>query len=123
MQQQAGTGASSLPIVVRLKPGTSAEKALKVILPAGLANQTIDQVIRHVMGLGEENGLKRDDLRIKGRIQDEMGNRPGYSINGKAVLGNEQLAPYLQEGATARDQTRYLEAEIVVAARQEGAYR
>ncbi|RMF56038.1 hypothetical protein D6745_00430, partial [Candidatus Woesearchaeota archaeon] len=77
-------------------------------------------IVAYAMQLGEEDGIRREGLRIQERIGVEMRNKYGISVNGQAVRGEEKLSDYLRD-ATSASGRNYLEAEIIVAARQEGA--
>jgi hypothetical protein len=109
------------PIVVKIRPGTAAEKSMRFVLPSQMRSSSIDQVVQYARGLKEEAGLTRESQRIQERIGIEMGDKYGLSINGQGVNGRESLADYLQN-QTSPGGITYEEAEIIVAARQEGAY-
>jgi len=118
----AKTTGNDLPVLVLLKPGTSAEKALTFKLPKNLDNSetSVDRVIEYGMTLREQDGIKREGLRIQERIRTERTGKYGISVNGKGSYGSEPLAPYLKTDKTPAGKD-YHKAEIIVAARQEGA--
>lgn len=107
-------------VIVKVKPGTAAEKSMKFRLPDNLADGSVDSIIKYAINLREEDGLKREDTRIQERVEIEMQNRYGISVNGQAVDGKASISELLKEAATAGG-IRYLEAEIIIASRQEGA--
>ena len=112
------------PVLVRVKPGTAAEKSMMFVLPSelGLNGLTIDKVVTYALHLREEDGVARDTLRIQERIHVEMKEKYGVIVNGIAIPGPANLVQYLQERLSPAGK-QYLEAEIIIAARQEGAYR
>lgn len=115
-----GTTDTGLPVLVRIRPGTAAEKSMRFLLPEDKAEEPVTSIVQYALGLKEEDGLNREFLRIQERIQKEMGKEYGVSINGQAISGNEKISTFLRK-ATSTAGKEYLEAEIIVAARQEGA--
>ncbi|MBI5148986.1 hypothetical protein HZA33_04875 [Candidatus Pacearchaeota archaeon] len=110
------------PVIVRLKPGTAAEKSMKFQLPKEKLGSSVEEIVTYALGLGEDDGIKREDLRIAERVKKEMAGKYGISINGEAVDGKKaRIRDYLQERASKETKFQYLEAQIIVAARQEGA--
>ncbi|MBU1198640.1 MAG: hypothetical protein KKF46_01735 [Nanoarchaeota archaeon] len=108
------------PVIVRVKPGTAAEKSLRFLLPDHMADMSIDKIVSHALELGEEDGFTREQLRYQDKIRIEMKDKYGISVNGQAIKGTEKITDYLRD-ATSTAGREYLEAEIIVAARQEGA--
>ena len=109
-----------IPTIVKIKPGTAAEKSIRFKLPNQLVNGSIDSVINHALGLAEEDGITKDELRYIERIKTEMRNKYGILVNNQAVDGKGKLSQYLRETESPGGR-RYFEAQIIVAARQEGA--
>ena len=109
-------------IVVFLKPGTAAEKSLKFLLPEEKTGKSvlIDSIIKYGLWLKEEDGITRYGLRIQERLRTEMTNKYGISVNGRSVSPDEPLAEHLKEKTTTAGR-KYLEAQVIVASRQEGA--
>lgn len=105
----------NLARVVRIKPGTSSEKSVKVILPEELYDASVDKVLGYVMG----EDLKRKDERIAERIKNEMKGQYGMTINASPAKGDEMIKGYFVQRETPNG-IQYLEAEIIIAAKQEG---
>ncbi len=82
---------------------------------------SLQTVVQYGLGLKEADGLKREALRIKERIKVEMRGKHGISVNGRSVSPQDYLKLYLKEAQSPAG-TPYLEANIIVAARQEGAH-
>lgn len=110
------------PAIIKLRPGTAAEKSMKFQLPKEQAKGSIDQVVNYALGLTEADGLTREYLRIAERVKVEMKEKYGISVNGMALEDSKKanIVDYLQDKKTEKG-LEYLEAEIIVAARQEGA--
>lgn len=111
----------NFPVVVKIKPGTAAEKSLRILLPEDRKRDSIGSVVEYALRLREEDGINREELRIQERVRTEMSNSYGLSVNGEAVKGREQILDFLQERETSAGKP-YLEAEVIVASRQEGAF-
>lgn len=108
------------PIVVKIKPGTAAEKSMKFVLPENMLEQSVRDVITYSKGLGIEEGLKREDSRIQERLGVEMKAEYGISVNGVAIKGDEKIGDYIKDAATAAG-TKYKQVEIIIASKQQGA--
>lgn len=111
---------TDLPVVVKIKPGTAAEKSMRFILPEEMVGKSITSVVGYALGLKEEDGFNREFTRIQERVGTEMSGKYGLSVNGQAVDGKGQLSSFLIKVHSPSGK-EYLEAEIIVAARQEGA--
>ncbi len=112
--------AEALPVVIKIRPGTAAEKALRVLLPSDRAKDSVGSVVEYALRLQEEDGVTREGTRIQDRIRTEMKDKYGLSVNGQGIKGRESLIGYLRENQTDASR-KYLEAEIIVASREEGA--
>ncbi len=106
-----------LPKIVKIKPGTASEKSIKFVLPEGMENKSIKDVVNYALGLKDIN---RNEERIQQRIGVEMKDKYGVAVNGHALEPQTPIGKYFREEKTTAG-TQYLEAEIIVAARQEGA--
>lgn len=117
---QAGSPEEYKPIIIKIKPGTAAEKSMRFLLPTDYVEDSVDNVVKYALGLQEEDGIKREGLRIQGKIGTEMNDKYGITVNGEAIKGINRLSDYLKE-AQSTSGKQYLEAEIIIAAKQEGA--
>ena len=116
-----GPVTGEIPTIVKIKPGSAAEKSLKFKLPESLQGGSIEQIVRYGLGLSEEDGLTRNALRIQENVVKEMKDKYGMTVNGNGVKTNESIEKYAGNYQTSGTGTRYAEIEIIVAARQEGA--
>ena len=116
----AGSPGEYKPIIVKIKPGTAAEKSMRFLLPEDAAGDSVDSVIKYALELREEDGIKREGLRIQDKIGIEMKDKYGITVNGEAIKGRYSLSNYLKEAKSVSGK-QYLEAEIIIAAKQEGA--
>lgn len=115
---------SGTPVIVFLKPGTAAEKAVKFRLPEDSLDRSVKEVLEYGLGLTEEDGVKREGLRVQEKIKLEMHDQYGVSVNGNAVKGtelDESVTKYLVEETSPQTGRAYKKLEIVVAGRQSGA--
>ena len=110
---------AELPRVIKIKPGSSSEKSVKLILPDELADATIDQVIKYAVN---EPELTRKNARIADRIKVEMREAYGVTVNDEPAKGSQKLADYLV-AKKSQSGLNYKEAEIIVAQDQEGGLK
>jgi hypothetical protein len=110
----------ALPVIVKIKPGTAAEKSLRVLLPADRVRDSIGSVLEYSLRLREEDGVSREGIRIQDRIKTEMKGQYTLTVNSQSIKDREQLLGYLKEDLTEANR-RYLGAEIIVASKEEGA--
>ena len=116
----AGLPEEQKPIIIKIKPGTAAEKSMRFLLPYDQKEDSVDNVVRYALGLQEEDGIKREGLRIQERIGTEMKDKYGITVNGEAIKGTNKLSDYFKEERSTSGK-QYLEAEIIIAGKQEGA--
>ncbi|MDO8556370.1 MAG: hypothetical protein Q7R96_04330 [Nanoarchaeota archaeon] len=110
------------PVYIKLRPGTSAEKSVRFLLPQEMLDQTVERIIAYGLGLTEKDGLKREELRVQERLRTEMRGQYGIAVNGNAMTRTSSIAEYLiDDMLPAPHHTKYRKADIIVAARQEGA--
>ncbi len=118
----AGLPEEHKPIIIKIKPGTAAEKSMRFLLPYDQIGDPIDNVVKYALGLQEEDGIKREGLRIQEKIGIEMKDKYGVTINGEAIKGTNKLSDYIKDAKSVSGK-KYLEAEIIIAAKQEGAVK
>ncbi|MBI4143668.1 hypothetical protein HY486_00275 [Candidatus Woesearchaeota archaeon] len=120
-KKQTEPGEDSRPYVLKIKPGTAAEKSMKILVPEELRTANIDRILAYAKGLTqEEGGLKREDVQIQERLATEMAGKYGITADGEAVDGKTTIDTFFKEVDTPNG-TKVMVAEIIVAARQEGA--
>ncbi|HLC55613.1 MAG TPA: hypothetical protein VJJ23_00045 [Candidatus Nanoarchaeia archaeon] len=103
--------------VIKIKPGSSSEKSLKVLLsdlPEHMKNATIEQILKYAT-TGE---LSRGNERYAERIRNEMQGAYGMTVNGNPVTGKENLGTYFVRKEA--EGIPYDEVELIIAAKQEG---
>ena len=110
--------AAELARVVKLKPGSANEVALKAVLPKELYNANIAQIVDYVVNRPE---LSRKDERIAGRVKHEMREDYGMVANAGPAKGGDNAGGLFKEAQTAGG-LKYMELEIIVAAEQVAGY-
>ncbi len=108
---------ADLAKVVKIKPATSKDKAIKVILPKDMYNAPVADVIKYVMA----NPAQRADERIAERVSEEMKKDYGVTVNAQPVKGAEAIGAYFVKKTTPGG-IEYEEAEIIIAAEQKGGF-
>jgi len=116
--QTVARSSEGLARVIKIKPGTASEKSIKLILPEDKYNTGLNQIIRYA--LSEQSN--RGDERIADRIRAEMGNAYGITVNSNKVEGSQSIGKLFTKKQT-NSGIDYLEAEIIVAADQEGGLK
>ena len=119
-EKKSDCNTAELPLIVKIKPGTAAEKSMKFRLPASYATRPVEEIVKYALGLKDDDGLKREDIRVQDRVKVEMKDKYGVSVNGTSIKGSEKIGDYFKAAKTGKG-TDYLEAEIIIASRQEGA--
>ena len=99
---------------VLIKPGISGH-AIKRVLPDGMEDATIDEVVKYALDKPD----KRDGEHYADHIREEMKEKYDITVNKKPAKGNQKLAEFFTKKQTKAG-VEYLEAEIVIAADEEG---
>jgi len=110
---------AELPKVIKIKPGSSSEKSVKLILPKTLEDASINEVISYALNNPD---IKRKDIRIADRVRVEMESNYGIIVNENTVKGSEKISNYFTP-KKSQSGLEYEEAEIIVASEQEGGLR
>ena len=123
-EKKAEKDIANTPIVIGLRPGTAAEKSLTFTLPEAVYNDStrVKDVIEYGLRLTEDAGLRREGIRIQERLGTEMRNNYGVSANSMSIDPETKLSLVL-ENKMSPSGKKYREAQIIVASRQEGAFR
>ena len=109
--------------IVKIKPGTSAEKSFEIVIPAeqsDILNKSVEEIVQYGLRMTEDDGLSPKDLRIQDRIKQEMKNQYGFTVNGLSAQRREDISKYLRERDSIATGKKYNYAEIIVASRQTG---
>ena len=105
----------STPIIVKVKPGTSSEKAIMFELAPAMAQYSIDQLVQHAL-----SQASRKNERVADRLKTEMAKKYGITANGKVAQVADGAATYVSGVKELEDGVKYREIKIIIASQQEG---
>jgi hypothetical protein len=108
----------SLPRVVKIRPGSASESAVKVVLPSEVADGPLEKVVQYVLGNGE---LTRKDTRIADRLRHEMKGTYGLIVNEGPAKPQDNAAAHYREQVSPGG-LKYKQLDIIIAAEQEAGY-
>jgi len=114
------------PIILYVRPGSTAEKLLKIVLPNKMEQCSNIDAIEYVLNLKgkdfpnlKDNEGRKRYARIQERIRNEMAKEYTITINGVGARPQEPLSKYLVDD-TSPKQTKVRIGDIVVASGQSG---
>lgn len=107
--------------VIAIKPASDAGKPVRVPLSGNLESGTVDEVVRHAV---TERNVPSSDRDLTTRLKEQMKGNYGFTLNGRAVEGTYRIAASDYVEKTAPDgQTKYLEADLIIAAKETQGYQ